>query len=175
MKKIILSLALLFGIMLNSNAQDPGHVSFSTYVGTAIDLTTPSYTPFTWHVLGHYNFNKRFSAGIGTGVSIYERTLIPVYADVRYNLTKPHKFVPYLECGSGYSFVTSKNANGGFYLNPSIGLKFAVCKNKSILLSIGYELQELERLKTYEDKYAATAFQEHLSHNSISFKMGYSF
>lgn len=50
----------------------------------------------------------------GTGLSIYEKALIPLFANVKFAITKPRKFTPYIECGVGYSFAPDKNANGVF-------------------------------------------------------------
>lgn len=47
-----------------------------TYIitlGTGIPINEPSSTPFTWQIAGHYKATERFSAGIGTGLSFYEK------------------------------------------------------------------------------------------------------
>ncbi len=173
MRKIILAVLSVFSIAVDAQVAD--NITFSTYVGTGLSMSTPSSTPFLWQVMGHYNVNSHFAAGIGTGISVYEKTLVPLYADVKYNISKPHKFVPYVECGIGYGFAFDKNTNGGFYLSPSLGVQYTIGEKRKILFSIGYELQELERLKRYNDKYVNTEFQEHLSHSSICFKIGYAF
>lgn len=66
MKKIFLTLVVLFAVVAGVKAQDSDRFSFATTIGTGIAMSTPSSTPFTWQVLGYYNFNQRFSAGIGT-------------------------------------------------------------------------------------------------------------
>lgn len=47
----------------------------------------------------------------GTVLSIYVKALIPLFANVKFAITKPIKFTPYIECGVGYSFAPDKNAN----------------------------------------------------------------
>jgi len=174
MKKIILITVAVFALS-NAKAQIAERLTFATNIGTGIAMNAPASTPFTWQVLGYYNFNKRFSAGIGTGLSCYEEILIPLFAEVRFNIIKPRKFTPYLACGGGYSFAPDKNTNGGFYLNPSLGLQYSIGGNNKFFLAAGYELQKLERLKEYESSYFKTAFKEQLSHNSLSLKIGFMF
>ncbi len=98
--------------------------------------------------------------------------LIPVFADARYLITRQRRFTPYLECGAGYAFAPGKNSNGGFYLNPSVGIQYAFHKNTKFLFAMGYELQELDRLKEYTDNYFTAGFNEELRHHSLMFRIG---
>lgn len=172
MRKIVFALLLVI-TSVTLNAQLPERLSLSTSIGTGISMSAPASTPFTWQILGHYEINNRFSAGIGSGVSCYEKVLIPLFADVKFAITKPRKFTPYLECGIGYSFAPNKNANGGFYLNPSVGVQYKIHHKMLLFFALGYELQKLERLKRYENSLLITEFAEKLNHNSISLKIGF--
>lgn len=174
MKKYIF-LSLIIFIVLGTKAQRGGHFIFGTTIGTRIALSTPESTPFTWSLLGYYSIGRRFSAGIGTGLSFYEKTLIPLFVTAKFTLLPLRKFTPYLECGAGYSFAPDPNANGGFYLNPSVGLQYTLRENKKIFLTLGYELQKLERLKNYENSLFRAEFAEKLRHHSISIKVGFLF
>ena len=156
-------------------AQISERLRFSTTIGTGIPMSSPASTPFAWQVLGYYTINQRLSAGIGAGISLYEKTLIPLFADAKFNITKPKKFTPYIECGVGYSFAISQNANGGFYLSPSVGIEWSIYGRNKLLLAIGYESQSLERLKMHEDQYFDAEFKEQLNHNAISIKIGFIF
>lgn len=174
MKKILfIIVTVLVGMV--ANAQETKRFSFATTLGTGIDMNTPSSTPFVWQVTGHYNLNRHFAVGVGTGLSFYEKMLIPLFADVKFLIIKPKKFTPFLECGVGYSFAPDKHANGGFYLNPSVGVQYSLPKERKLSLAIGYESQKLERLKTYKDSILATEFSEELRHNLISVKVGFIF
>lgn len=83
MKKIILLIIVSCTVVM-ATAQQTERFTFATSVGTGIDMNEPSATPFTWQALGYYAINKRFSVGIGTGLSIYEKALIPLFADAAY-------------------------------------------------------------------------------------------
>lgn len=171
MKKIIL-LIIACCTAAMSIAQQTERISFATSIGTGIDMNEPATIPFSWHVLGHYAISKRFSVGIGTGLSIYEKALIPLYANVKYAIAKPRKFTPFVECSIGYGFAPDKNANGGFYLNPAVGLQYSVCGEKKIFLALGYESQMLERVKRQEQSLFTAEFAERLRHNVISIRIG---
>lgn len=174
MKKIACILAILL-IGMVANAQEVKYFSFATTLGTGFDMSEPSSTPFVWQVAGHYNVNNRFAVGVGTGLSFYEKLLIPLFVDAKFLIIKPKKFTPFVECGVGYSFAPDKHANGGFFLSPSVGVQYSLPHERKLFLVLGYEVQKLERLKTYEDGNLATEFSEKLNHNLISVKVGFIF
>ncbi len=146
-----------------------------TSVGTGIALSVPSTTPVLWRVAGQYRVVERLSVGAGTGLSFYEKALILVFANARFLMTKPHKLTPFLECRVGYAFATCHDANGGFYLNPVIGVRYAVGHRHGIFVAIGYESQDLERLKTYGSHFLKVEFAEKLRHRSIAVEVGFGF
>lgn len=174
MKRIFLLLITVVAVTC-TEAQPTERFSFATSVGTGIALSTPKSTPFEWQVLAYYRLNRRFSAGIGTGVSVYGKTSIPLFADVRFALTKPRMFTPFLACAAGYSFAPQKDVNGGFFLNPSLGVQYAICGRQKVFVALGYEIQNLERLKKYECPLFSAEFSEKLKHRSISVKAGFVF
>lgn len=176
MKRFIVT--LLFSLVIITAKTQTGNenkFSFATTLGTGISVSNPSPTPFTWQALGYYNLTERWLIGAGTGLSFYEETLIPIYGDVRFQITKERKFTPYAEFGVGYSFAPASDANGGFFMNPSIGIQYPLKNKMKLQLAIGYELQELERLKTQTDAYLSKAFAEKLSHHTISARIGLRF
>lgn len=100
---------------------------------------------------------------------------MPLFVDAKFLTIKPRKFTPYIECGVGYSFAPDKNANGGFYLNPSVGIEYSICESNKLFLALGYESQKLEQLKTQKQSLFTAEFAEKLSHNAISIKIGFIF
>lgn len=176
MKKIILVM-LFSGVIGGSKAQVPEtkRLTFATGIATGVAMSEPAVTPFTWQVIGHYAVSKRCFVGIGSGLSFYEKTLIPLFADVKWLMTKPKRWTPFLECGVGYSFAPEQKVNGGFYLNPSVGMQYSLCRRQKLFLALGYDLQEFERLKTKTQSLFVAEFAEHLSHHSVSIKVGWIF
>lgn len=172
MKRILLVSIFVFIVTLTYGQTESPRFSYSTTIGTGLAMSTPSKTPFSWQVLGYYNITPRWAVGAGTGISIYEKPLLPLFANVKFRIIKPVKWTPYIECGAGYSLPLAKKSHGGFYLSPTIGVEYAAFEKARFLFGIGYEWQELERSKSYQDNYFTSEFQEKLSHHSLAFKIG---
>lgn len=176
MKRIIF-IILLSITVLGARAQNifSEKISFATTFGTEIPMNTPSTTPFTWQVLGYYKLTDRWSVGAGTGLSFYEKMLVPVFGDVKFQIGRERKFTPFVEFAMGYSFATSGNANGGAFVNPSIGVQYPLKNKMKLQLAVGYTGQEFERRKEQTDSYFHKEFAEKLCYNSISFRLGLCF
>lgn len=150
-------------------------IAFTTSVGTGFSVNTPAVVPVTWQVLAHYRPTPRWSVGAGTGLSFYEKMLVPLYGDAKYQIGRERKLTPFLEMAAGYAFSTSRNANGGWLMNPSFGVQIPLKNRLKLQLAVGYEWQKLERLKTQTDRYFRKEFVEKLSHSMISIRVGLSF
>jgi len=174
MKRFIF-ITLLGIIAIGAKSQISNKMSFATTLGTGISMSTPSSIPFTWQVLGYYNLTERWSVGAGTGLSFYEKMIIPVFGDIKFQIGRERLFTPYTELSIGYSFAPSNNTHGGFFMNPSFGVQYPLKNEMKLRLAIGYEIQELERLKKQTDNYFYKEFEEKLSHHSISLKVGLTF
>lgn len=57
-------------------------------------------------------------------------------------------------------------------MNHSIGLRYPLNNQFKLQLSLGYELQKLERLKKQTDNYFHKEFKEKLAHNMLTLKLG---
>jgi hypothetical protein len=92
-----------------------------------------------------YLFNPHFSVGGGTGFEILDETCyIPLYTDLRYNITKK-AVTPFITADIGYAFRVSQNYNhyhGGLLVNPGLGVKFFVSPKVALNFSLGYLYQE---------------------------------
>jgi len=172
MKRILFISIFVFVVTLTYGQTEVNRFSYSTTIGTGIAMSTPSKTPFSWQVIGYYNLTPRWSIGAGTGISVYEEPLLPLFADVKYRITKTRKFTPYVECGAGYSVSLSKDAIGDFYMLTSVGVEYELCSKTKLIFAMGYELQELKRLKSHQDNNFISEFQEQLYHSSLAFKIG---
>lgn len=175
MKKNILIIMLACTTLSVFGQADSKKLSYTITVGTGMSMNEPSRVPFTMQATGRYSLTPHLSAGIGTGISVYEKTLIPLFAQVRFLITRPHRFTPYASCSAGYSFAPHKEASGGIFLNPNIGIRYSAAGRVKLIFSIGYELQRLERLKEYEDEYMGVQFKEALEHHSLVVKAGIEF
>lgn len=175
MKKYLFTVVFAYMALSTFGQNENPKFSYAVTIGTGIPMSKPSPMPLTAQIIGYYNIGQRFSAGMGTGISVYEKALIPLFADAKYLIIRPHRFTPYIQCGIGYSFAPDKKANGGFYINPNIGVQYSIGGHKKLLLSIGYEHQKLERRKEYENDYFEAQFKEVLSHHYLVIKAGVQF
>lgn len=169
---ILISMAF---VTVKSQTISDNRLSFATTIGMGFPVGKLSSNPVAWQVTGYYNLTDRWSVGIGTGLSFYEKTLIPVYGDIRFQIGRERKFTPYAGFATGYSFAPSDNAHGGYFLNPSIGIWFPLKNKLKLQLATGYELQYLERLKSQTDPYFRKEFSEKQSHHSLFIRLGLNF
>lgn len=168
MKKIILFLFFISSSVLLPAQQ----YSASVRLGTGLSMSEPSAVPFTVEGIGHFNYNSHWAFGAGTGYGLYDDiSTIPLFANIKYILNPVFEFVFFADCLAGYGFALTDDNNGGFYLNPALGIEKRLWK-KRFTLSAGYQLQKLERLKSSSNGYVSSQFAESLSFSSISLKLG---
>ena len=92
MKKFIFIFALLSFITVCADGQtDSRRLSYTTYIGTGFSMNQPSYTPFNWQIVSHYHISQRFAIGVGSGLSVYEKLLIPLYASAQFKVNRKFK------------------------------------------------------------------------------------
>lgn len=175
MRQSILIVTMLLAALLAAGQNENPRFSYAATVGTGIAMSAPRSTPFLCQVSGYYAVKQRLLLGIGTGVSAYEKVMIPLFADVKFRLTRLLRFTPYVQCGAGYGFACAKKANGGMYLAPSVGAEFMAGKKLRMQAAVGYESQKLERVKRYEDRFFASEFRERLNHSSLTLRVGFLF
>jgi len=91
-----------------------------------------------------YQLNPYFFVGAGAGVSYFtdsESALIPIFADLRGNLTNG-QLTPFVGFRAGYAIdVTSDYGGNGFYYNPFVGVKYMVWEKTAVNVSLGYASQ----------------------------------
>lgn len=136
-------------------------------------------------VTPHYRFPCRFSAGIGTGLESFDYQVMPVFADLSYQLFN-RSFSPYLYARSGYTFPLSKAQSdyyshpeykGGILAGAGIGLRKEFRNKNALLFSVGYRYQKLRTVTTYQYWYdGQTQTDERIDHlNRINISLGLQF
>ena len=175
MKRSIFIILLSFVIITTKSQtyKNGNKILFATTFGRGIPvMDKPAEMSFTWQMLGYYNLTERWSLGAGTGLSFYEKMLIPMFGNIKFQIGPVRKITPYVELGTGYAFAPSNNANGGFFMNPSFGIQYPLKNKLKLQFAIGAELQKLERLKTQTDNNFRKEFTERLNHHAFSLKIG---
>ena len=150
-------------------------IDFSTNVTAGVPLADSDVKPLSLLVSAEYQLHPRFSAGLGSGVSKYDHLMLPVFATLHWQITKPHRFTPFLGCNIGHAFAPKKHVSGGFYLSPSVGISYKLKGRQNLSLSIGYELQESVSLVTYENAMYLTQYVENISNHAITASIGFTF
>ncbi len=170
MKRIILSL-LALAIHTCLNAQTD-RLRFHGNITTGTPLIDSDITPLSLRASVCYSILPRFSVGLGTGISKYHSVMIPAYGCLRYDLTRPHRFTPFVTCAAGHTFATHRHTSGGFYLSTEVGISYALSGRRALTLSIGYELQEYTRLQSFDSPLILSQYVEHISNSALTASIG---
>ena len=174
MKKLILLAMTVLAAVVGSGQNLP-RFSYVVTAGAGFALNEPASTPFIVRFTGYYNVSSHFSVGAGTGLSSYEKMLIPLFADTRFLLIRPRRFTPYIGCAGGYAFAPARDARGGLLLSPALGLQYSLCGTWRLFIEVGYEHQRIERLRKYDSPFFTARFVEKLNHNTLLLKLGIRF
>jgi opacity protein-like surface antigen len=156
-------LSALF-LSLSVNAQNKGYEK-SVEIGYAVGVGKYNNDIFNFSMVNGYRFNNTLFAGIGVGVgysnalngvdiSTFGSTteyrtdaiLIPIYANIKTNLSKDSKISPFLSLNVGYSIDANQNLKDapGFYIKPNFGVDFKITDKTSIYGLFGFNLQHFE-------------------------------
>lgn len=122
-----------------------------------------------------YGLNPWLTCGFGAGFSRYDKTLVPLFADLQWSVARPRQFTPFVEARVGYSFAPSPSASGGSNLGFGIGASFSLSDAHRVYASVGYEYQHFSQLKTFESAVVRSRFVEKIGHNALSATVGFQF
>lgn len=162
MKRTFLLLLALAALMpLTAKAQwnvSPGYRSFYD-LGVNIGTGGLSRTNFEISTSQGYQVVPTYFY-IGTGAAFQAffnadgACGFPVFVDMRSHLSSG-SVSPFIDVRVGYAAINNSNYydGGGFYLNPSIGLRFKVSNSVGINLRAGYTLQYAKVYDTYRMDY----------------------
>lgn len=145
----ILAVVAAVLLPLSGRAQwntQPGYRSFYD-LGVNIGTGAPSKTCFEIGTSQGYQIVPTYLY-IGTGAAFQAffnadgACGFPVFFNLRTNFS-PASVSPFLDVRVGYASITNSDYydNGGFYLCPTLGLRFAINSNVAINLRAGYTWQ----------------------------------
>ena len=173
MKKVVL-LIVLACMSIAVQAQKE-RLCFLTNIVAGTPLADSDVKPLSLLVSAEYNIHPRLSAGLGTGLSKYDHLMVPVYATLHWSITRQHRFTPFVASNIGHAFAPQKHVSGGFYLTPSVGVRYQLKDRQSLSLSVGYELQEYTQLQSYESTFVLTQYIENISNHALTANVGFAF
>ncbi|MCP4553197.1 MAG: hypothetical protein GY834_14425 [Bacteroidetes bacterium] len=170
MKQYLLFVLALMLMIPFSQAQEEGEITFThkgyynaTNFGFLIGSTdNQNAAPFSFMMINGYGVTDQIALGIGIGAEFLSESYLPLVLDARYYF-RTQKFSPYVFIQSGYSFPLDEETqeyylmtynplwsgygllkpNGGWLLNPGVGIKAMFNDNLGMTFNIGYRLQRL--------------------------------
>lgn len=165
MKKVFYFIMLSALVLSSSaNAQNKGYEK-SVEIGYAIGVGKYNNDIFNLSMINGYRFNDTFFAGIGVGVGYSnalngvdistlgittefrtEAILIPIYANIKANLSKDNKISPFLSLNIGYTIDVNQYLKDapGFFIQPNFGVDFKITDKTSIYGLVGFNLQHFD-------------------------------
>ncbi len=132
-------------------------------------------------IIGAYNFNERFSAGISSGIEYFGMPLLPVAGEFQANVfnrnTTPYI---YLRCGYGFALYPNEETSnynstyaGGLLFGGGIGIKKHFSSEFAMTFSIGYRHQQT--YETYDyliNDFWNSDYKRHYFYNRTAFRIG---
>lgn len=142
---------------------------------------------FIFSTICGYQWNPKFQTGIGIGLEYYERTVAPIFLDIRYNFKNKqlspfvyfqggwiHSFADENNHGSYYYGNNEKNKyQSGYMINPGVGIKYRFTSGSALIFSVGYRHQQFH-LERY-NKYTEETIDRFETYNRFSVKVGFVF
>ena len=118
----------------------------SAEVGFAAGAGDMAHNRGEFLLINGYQFNHWLSAGIGTGIQVWQVTqqvTLPLFAD--FEATFMQKTIsPYADLRLGYCLGLSKDEvlpKDGIYFSPTIGFRWGMNKKTALKLGVGYLVQ----------------------------------
>lgn len=124
-----------------------------------------------------YQFNRWLSAGIGTGIQVWQVTqqvTLPLFAD--FEATFMQKTIaPYANLRLGYCFGLTYDdviPKDGVYFSPTVGFRWGVGRNTAWKLGVGYWVQGSDIKQNYG---TPNEFTERIFFHSLVAKLAFEF
>ncbi|MEE4196084.1 MAG: hypothetical protein V2I54_00440 [Bacteroidales bacterium] len=150
------------------------------------NIDTP-FPPLSIILLGGYDFENPWSLGGGVGLDLLNETYMPVVADLKFNFTsgKINHFI-YLQGGymlslekpdpydyDYYSYYHSDiDSDGGFLINPGIGLKLLINEKNAFSFGLGYKYIHINH--SFKEQNGLT-IDRLIKYNRVVLSFGYHF
>lgn len=135
------------------------------------------------HMINGIQLNEKFSTGLGFGVEFMDFNLIPIFADLRWNLNK-NKTQIFVGMQGGFVFPLEENRINaswdsynykmGYFYNPLIGIKanFKSSRN-AFVISLGF--RHMTIMGEREDDWRESVYERSFIYDRFSLRVGYYF
>ncbi|WP_207430637.1 hypothetical protein [Sabulibacter ruber] len=129
-------------------------------------------------VFNGYQFHRLVAVGLTIGSDFYNNLLVtPVALGLRGTLLNT-RVSPYysLDAGYGSTFLSNESDQleneGGWMLNPALGLRVQSGNNTALAFSLGYKVQ---RAQTTNSPWSGTTITDEVSFKRVSVRLGFQF
>lgn len=159
-----------------TTAQSSGYIN---QIGIDFLAGTSTTTP-VFQMVNGYQFNPRFSAGVGIGYIPYNDplALIPFYLDFNYAM-KESNTAPFLFLKAGYNISVHTNDDyqldghrGGWMFSPGIGIDFRTDDGFQWFLNAGYNVN---KARFDQEGWGGETMETDLTFKRVMFGLGFSF
>lgn len=154
MKKVIICLVCLFGVLAASAQTEKGFRAMVD-AGYTISTSNLEVSGYGYHetfdisdrlmftATGGYQICSPLFVGVGVGAQYWynsdNNTLaIPIFADVRYDLRTSSRWGFFADARVGYTVIDID----GFYFTPYVGVRYGLSEKLGLNLGLGYEMQK---------------------------------
>jgi hypothetical protein len=154
MRYIFLSITALLLLVGSVKAQQKPKVHF-TSINQFGFLAGSSDQAFQMQTVNGLNY-KTWFAGVGLGLDYYDKRTIPLFADLRKNLSQKQQ-TPFIYLDLGGSMPWQKEEKGqwvtstwrnGLYYEAGVGYTFPINRKLSVNWSAGYSQKSLHETRT---------------------------
>jgi hypothetical protein len=180
--------------MKGESAKDKNYF-FDTSLGVLIGNSSNSHSaPFSFMTSMNYRLVDKVYLGAGVGAEFMEESYMPAYGQVLYKFRNT-RFTPFVNFQAGYMVAledgsysqnryyypsTSSsyypgpqsnqnlNAEGGFFINPSVGFQYFTSDNFGWMFSFGYRHHQLN----YSGE---NAYKLETNYSRLSLRIGFIF
>ena len=139
---------------------------------------------FSFNMINGIQFGYRASAGLGFGIEFMDINLIPLFADLRWNINSG-KTRLFVGMQGGFVFPLERNTNDmvwddfnykrGYFYNPMIGIKanFNDSRN-AFVITFGFRHMDIVG-ERWDDWWLETKYEREFIYDRLSFRVGYYF
>ncbi len=184
MKKFLLIAALIAAFTTGAYAQTENGFGGQVEVGYGLKLGD-KLNVFQVALMPGYHFGPYLFAGVGVGFNSYSSngeslSTFPIFAHGTVNLTAGTTWTPFLAAKVGYG-IGKKSATydgdhletkGGFYISPSVGVKYKVAPQHAISFGLFYDAMSL---KTTFTEAGEAPLTNTTANSALGVRVGYEF
>jgi hypothetical protein len=124
---------------------------FSSSIGLSQTRTQYAHSMIGFTTIQGIQLNRLAILAMGTGLSFYNGgSLVPLFADMRFNCYNYNKYTVYIYGDGGFLFkISNKIEYSKLFINSGVGLKYELSRNLAGNFSLGLFEQQGPRRDSF--------------------------